>query len=175
MHNVNLGTGRDFAAELIRMLDKNGALEPIEGTPREKLWQLTLDHRKWCSDNGLTRPRGIYTPSSVGWGSEMPELSTKWKAASVRQVLEYLCHRICKLAETIEEPCDVHVAATAAMELQNAEHLMDRCSYVFSVEESRQYHDSLMIHLRCMSRLASEAKSKGVLAWKLRFVYGLTW
>ena len=91
----------------------------------------------------------------------------------MQQVLLYLGHRIHKLAESMDSSeglWDVHVAAVAAYALNDATLVMEAGSYLLTAKEALRFHDSVMLHLRCMSQLALAAQSRNVLAWKLRSV-----
>lgn len=79
---VYIGSGRDLVPMNLRILQRNGFLEPTAGNLSEQLHWCTTDWKDWCAEQGMARPRGILTPLNCGLAEPVnkpPELSTRWK------------------------------------------------------------------------------------------------
>jgi len=161
MHTVYLGFGRDLGACSIHMLHEHGKLPPAE-TLDVSLRLLWLQFRDRHKDLNLQKPKGSFTPTGLMFGAQdYPELSTRFKAVTVKHLLQFLCD----LCQEVNAP---ELLTACLWSLCECFSFWNASGVILADEVAQQCFELGMSCLRSYFALAQQSQVRGKLWFKIR-------
>jgi hypothetical protein len=168
MHDEYLGFCRDLVASLLIDLLDTGRLGP--GTHDALLEELFMDMCDWSKQQGYSMPRGtVFSLSTLGRGTSRkvyPELSSTFKAASVKTVCIYMARKVLD----VHVPGDNHskVRSTCAWAYSDYLHTLDVGDRLLSPVQRDRAASSGRLFLLSYQTLAEEAIARRTFLYKVR-------
>ena len=150
------------------MLRSTGAGVLGAGAIDDRLRSLHIDMLDWCVLNKYRKPVG--KPFSCENLSRdktrsYPELSSSYKAASVKLVAIYLCTRACDLPPESDHNKLVITCAWSYLEYLR---ILDESGRYMTQHERAGAYDAAGLFLQTYAKLAKQSWYAGVFMWKVR-------
>lgn len=165
MHDLYLGVGPDVVAsclvELVEFKLVPDATDPYK-------W-LSLEFQRYCKQRRISCSAQKFDPTSLNrhYMTDMPVLSSKFKASHTKIILGFCAHISCKLYPRRPD-WRSQLRCTCMWALAKFIHVLDRSGPWLTDREALEAWEAGQLYLDCHQHLADMALKAGQMFWKVR-------
>lgn len=173
LHNEGIGFLRDLIPAVSCSWIGYGVFGH-DGTFDEKAMRMQADMVNWCRGEGIRCPTGrVFSRTTFGQdkdapNSKYPELSSTYKAASIKTIAYYLAYKARVLLAEFRASNVQKLIAGTVLRYGEWLYVCDICGPVFTSEERWRAYNAGMMHLRLYGRLALMFQNLGIRLFKCR-------
>lgn len=173
MHNESLGFLRDIVPTVAYHWIGDGVYG-VKGTFDQKALRMQCEMSKYCRAHKIQPPTGrVFSHTTFGRdpnqpNSKFPELSSTYKAASVKSIMYYLSHKAATMVPEFLVTEQQKLVCACVFWYGRYLRTLDRAGNVLTNEERWTAYRAGMKHLQCYRRLASWGVANKIRLWKHR-------
>ncbi|CAK9069954.1 unnamed protein product [Durusdinium trenchii] len=169
LHQIYLGTARDLIASGVRTLILRGAYDHLQSDDLDTILDVVQkEMHNDCASNGSYLPcKPVLCTASIGGLSDYAEMSSRYKASTIKLMVWWLAMKTSAIAEHSEDTV-LQVLATCAWSLQRVVEIQDSGGMVLTQTDANDAGDLLRLHIKAFVWLALYFKPRKLWLFKIR-------